>query len=170
MASPKRAAAVFDAARARGVPDEQLARVKAPAGIEIGAETLEEVAVSIMAEIVQVRRRPKVESCVCLSLGRWTRPRVWHDCRGFRRRASDRMRSVGLCISARSTAAPRSSAIPPATPRPFCHDPFRVGPGAGGRRPRAASAGPSSCSPGATRRCSAGSFARPCWRRGSTSW
>ncbi len=60
VASPKRAAAVFDAVRARGVPDEQLARIKAPAGIEIGAETLEEVAVSIMAEIVQVRRRPTV--------------------------------------------------------------------------------------------------------------
>jgi xanthine dehydrogenase accessory factor len=56
VASRKRADAVLDHVRQRGVRDEQLARVKAPAGLEIGAETLEEVAVSILAEIVSVRR------------------------------------------------------------------------------------------------------------------
>jgi xanthine dehydrogenase accessory factor len=56
VASRKRADAVLDHVRQRGVSDEQLARIKAPAGLEIGAETLEEVAVSILAEIVSVRR------------------------------------------------------------------------------------------------------------------
>jgi xanthine dehydrogenase accessory factor len=35
---------------------EQLKRVNAPIGLDIGAETPEEIAVSIMAEIVQRRR------------------------------------------------------------------------------------------------------------------
>ena len=42
--------------RAKGVSDESLARVHAPIGLELEAETPEEIAVSIMAEIVMVRR------------------------------------------------------------------------------------------------------------------
>lgn len=56
VASRKRADTVFDHVRGQGVPDEQLARVKAPAGLDIGAHALEEVAVSILAEIIQKRR------------------------------------------------------------------------------------------------------------------
>lgn len=56
VASRTRADAVLDHVRGLGVPDEQLARVKAPAGLEIGAHALEEVAVSILAEIIQHRR------------------------------------------------------------------------------------------------------------------
>ncbi|HLJ56582.1 MAG TPA: XdhC family protein, partial [Chthonomonadaceae bacterium] len=48
---------VFDALRADGVKDEELARVHAPIGIEIGAESPEEIAVSILAEIIAVRAR-----------------------------------------------------------------------------------------------------------------
>ena len=36
-------------------PSLQLARVHAPIGLEIGAETPEEIAVSILAEIIQAR-------------------------------------------------------------------------------------------------------------------
>jgi len=56
VASPKRAAAVRDALQARGVPAGRLARLKAPAGLDLGAVTPEEIAVSILAEIVQARR------------------------------------------------------------------------------------------------------------------
>jgi xanthine dehydrogenase accessory factor len=41
---------------ARGVTAEQVDRVRTPIGLELGAETPEEIAVSILAEIVQLRR------------------------------------------------------------------------------------------------------------------
>jgi xanthine dehydrogenase accessory factor len=44
--------------RAAGVAREALGRVHAPIGLDIGAETPEEIAISIMAEIVQIRRSP----------------------------------------------------------------------------------------------------------------
>ena len=40
----------------KGVPDESLARVRAPIGLDIEAETPEEIAVSIMGEIILLRR------------------------------------------------------------------------------------------------------------------
>lgn len=40
----------------KGVPSPQLDRVHAPIGLEIGAETPEEIAISILAEIIKVRR------------------------------------------------------------------------------------------------------------------
>ena len=36
--------------------DERLAALRAPAGLDLGAETAEEIALSILAELVQVRR------------------------------------------------------------------------------------------------------------------
>jgi len=41
---------------AKGVPKEKLDSVHSPIGLEIGAQTPEEIAVSILAEIVKVRR------------------------------------------------------------------------------------------------------------------
>lgn len=41
--------------REMGVPDEQIARVHSPIGLELQAETPEEIAVSIMAEILMLR-------------------------------------------------------------------------------------------------------------------
>ncbi|MDH5372604.1 MAG: XdhC/CoxI family protein [Acidimicrobiia bacterium] len=41
---------------AAGLPAESLGRVHSPIGIEVGAETLEEIAVSIMSEIIKVNR------------------------------------------------------------------------------------------------------------------
>jgi xanthine dehydrogenase accessory factor len=55
VASPKRAAVVRDTLAAMGVSPEDLLRLKAPAGLDIGARTQEEIALSIMAEIAQVR-------------------------------------------------------------------------------------------------------------------
>jgi xanthine dehydrogenase accessory factor len=55
--------AVFAKLRAKGIPQEQLDRVHAPIGLGINAETPEEIAVSILAEIIQVRRaRPGTDA------------------------------------------------------------------------------------------------------------
>jgi xanthine dehydrogenase accessory factor len=44
--------------RAEGVPEEQLARIHAPIGLDIGARTPEEVAVAVAAELVSASRHP----------------------------------------------------------------------------------------------------------------
>jgi xanthine dehydrogenase accessory factor len=46
---------VFSALQQRGVPPAELARVHTPVGLRIGAETPEEIAVSILAEMIAVR-------------------------------------------------------------------------------------------------------------------
>jgi xanthine dehydrogenase accessory factor len=56
VASRRRGAAVVEELRSRGVPDDALARLHTPAGLDIGAATAEEIALSILAEIVQSRR------------------------------------------------------------------------------------------------------------------
>ena len=56
VASPKRAAVILDRVRERGV---DVSRVKSPAGLDIGAQGAEEIALSIVAEIVQLRRSEK---------------------------------------------------------------------------------------------------------------
>jgi len=58
VASPTRARVVVEALRARAIPEDRLRRLKAPAGLDLGAVTPEEIAVSILAEIVERRRRP----------------------------------------------------------------------------------------------------------------
>lgn len=50
--------AIFAHLQAKGVTKEQLSRVHAPIGLEINAQTPEEIAVSILAEIIKVRRSP----------------------------------------------------------------------------------------------------------------
>jgi xanthine dehydrogenase accessory factor len=56
VASPKRGAAVMDELRADGVAEELLAAVETPAGLDIGARTPPEIALSIIARIIEVRR------------------------------------------------------------------------------------------------------------------
>ncbi|MCW4038206.1 MAG: XdhC family protein [Candidatus Bathyarchaeota archaeon] len=41
-----------------GIPDDLLNKIHSPIGINIGSETPEEIAVSIVAELIQVRRSP----------------------------------------------------------------------------------------------------------------
>jgi xanthine dehydrogenase accessory factor len=43
--------------KTKGITQEQLDRVHSPIGLAIGAETPEEIAVAIMAEIIQIRRQ-----------------------------------------------------------------------------------------------------------------
>jgi xanthine dehydrogenase accessory factor len=64
VASPRRASAVRDLLRARGLSEERLGRLKAPAGLDLGAVTPEEIALSILAEIVARRRRPAAGGAV----------------------------------------------------------------------------------------------------------
>ncbi len=61
VSSRKRAATIVETLRHRGVPAAQLGRLTAPAGLDIGAVTPEEIAVSILAEIIQARRRGAAE-------------------------------------------------------------------------------------------------------------
>jgi xanthine dehydrogenase accessory factor len=56
VASPTRAAAVRAWLREEGVPEDRIAALRAPAGLDLGAVTPEEIAISILAELVQVRR------------------------------------------------------------------------------------------------------------------
>lgn len=56
VASRRRTEAFVDELRAEGVSEAVLGRFKAPAGLDIGAATAAEIALSILAEIVQRRR------------------------------------------------------------------------------------------------------------------
>jgi xanthine dehydrogenase accessory factor len=56
VGSRRRVRAAFHALLEAGTPRSELARIHAPIGIEIGAETPGEIAVSIAAELVAVRR------------------------------------------------------------------------------------------------------------------
>jgi xanthine dehydrogenase accessory factor len=55
VASHQRAHAVLDYLRARGVLESDLARVRAPAGLDLGSTTNEEIGVAILAELVALR-------------------------------------------------------------------------------------------------------------------
>lgn len=56
IGSRKKNAVIFSHLESRGVPRELLDTVHAPIGLDIKAETPEEIAVSIMAEIIMVKR------------------------------------------------------------------------------------------------------------------
>jgi len=56
VGSRKKAEALKAALAERGVTQELLSKVKAPAGLDLGAITPDEIAISILAEIVAVRR------------------------------------------------------------------------------------------------------------------
>lgn len=57
IGSRRKVAAVTERLRKRGFTEEALGRIHAPIGIDIGADTVEEIAVSIVAELIAVRRR-----------------------------------------------------------------------------------------------------------------
>lgn len=56
VASAHRAKLVMDYLHLEGTPEEKLNRVWAPAGLDLGAATPEEIALSIMSQIVALRR------------------------------------------------------------------------------------------------------------------
>lgn len=55
VASARRARAVLDALRERGVAEEAVARVRSPAGLDLGPSSQEEIAVAVLAELVAWR-------------------------------------------------------------------------------------------------------------------
>ncbi len=55
VASSKRGSAVLSELRARGLDEEALARVRCPAGLDLGPSSQEEIAVAILAELVAWR-------------------------------------------------------------------------------------------------------------------
>lgn len=57
VASPKRGESVRQSLAESGMPAERLSRLKCPAGLDLGGSAPEEIALSILAEIVQLRHR-----------------------------------------------------------------------------------------------------------------
>jgi xanthine dehydrogenase accessory factor len=55
IGSRKTNVARFERLRRRGLTDAQLARLRAPIGLDLGAETPEEIALSVLAEVVAVK-------------------------------------------------------------------------------------------------------------------
>jgi xanthine dehydrogenase accessory factor len=56
IGSRRKIRAIYDDARKSGISEEVLRTVHAPIGLSIGAETSEEIAVAIVAELVGLRR------------------------------------------------------------------------------------------------------------------
>jgi xanthine dehydrogenase accessory factor len=56
IGSKRKVLSVYHALEKEGCPAEKFQRVHAPVGLEIGALTPEEIAVSIAAELIAVRR------------------------------------------------------------------------------------------------------------------
>lgn len=61
VASRKKANGTYNELRSKGVKFDQLKTIKTPAGLDIGAKTPEEVAISILAEIIHDFRKPGAE-------------------------------------------------------------------------------------------------------------
>jgi xanthine dehydrogenase accessory factor len=57
IGSRRKVAIMWERLRARGATEDQLARVRAPIGLPIGGDSPGEIAVSIVAELVQARRQ-----------------------------------------------------------------------------------------------------------------
>jgi xanthine dehydrogenase accessory factor len=64
---------IYDALLAEGMPPECLQRVHAPVGLDIGAVSPEEIAVSILAELIAVRRGKIHDPKVAAVSMRWDR-------------------------------------------------------------------------------------------------
>ena len=59
VASREKSKSIFQYLREKGIADDRLKRIKCPAGLELGAETIPEIAFSIIAEILQLRKKQK---------------------------------------------------------------------------------------------------------------
>jgi xanthine dehydrogenase accessory factor len=55
IGSKRKIRMVYQNLKEKGISEELLGKVHAPIGVDIGAETPDEIAVSILAELIQVR-------------------------------------------------------------------------------------------------------------------
>lgn len=76
IGSRAKVARVVERAREEGVPADWLRALRAPVGLAIGAVTPEEIAVSILAELVAVRRGKISAPEVAAMSMRWTAPAI----------------------------------------------------------------------------------------------
>jgi len=67
IGSKKKVLTVFDELSKRGVSRKALARVRAPVGVNIGADSPAEIAISVLAEVIMVLRAADGRS-LCESL------------------------------------------------------------------------------------------------------
>lgn len=74
VSSRRKANGIFRYLRDTGIPVERLQQVKTPAGLNINAKTPEEVAVSILAEIISIRREESPNLMVDPSFEKATSP------------------------------------------------------------------------------------------------
>jgi xanthine dehydrogenase accessory factor len=116
VASRRRAAVLALRLQQRGVSLERLARLKAPAGLDIGAETPDEIAVSILAEIIQHRRtakpEPQPESAATTTDAIDPVCGMTVDVASAEHRSKASGRIVYFCCAACKTTFDRSSEIP----------------------------------------------------------
>jgi xanthine dehydrogenase accessory factor len=56
LGSSRRGAAILNLLREDGAPEDQLTRVRVPIGLDLGAQSAPEIALSIMSEILLVQR------------------------------------------------------------------------------------------------------------------
>ncbi|QDU37147.1 putative xanthine dehydrogenase subunit A [Maioricimonas rarisocia] len=61
IGSKRKIKLIFEDLRREGIAEEQLARVHAPIGFDIGSQTVPEIAVSIVAELVAYRNLPEFQ-------------------------------------------------------------------------------------------------------------
>lgn len=116
VASAKRAEAVLGYLRDRGVEPAQLARVHAPAGLDLGHVGTDEIAVAILAEILQLRAAGELDAPQAALM-----PAVRHeeidpvcgmtvDVAGARYRTTHEDRTVYFCSAACLAAFEREPA------------------------------------------------------------
>jgi xanthine dehydrogenase accessory factor len=60
IGSKRKIRLIFDDLIAKGIPREALERVHAPLGLDIGSQTVPEIAISIVAELIACRNRPPI--------------------------------------------------------------------------------------------------------------
>ena len=79
VASHRRTASILATMRARGFPDEALDRLRAPAGLDLGRISHEEIAVAVLAELVQFRAAGRLQVPAAVAL---PASAPAHDCCG----------------------------------------------------------------------------------------